>query len=141
MLLCTTTSFAQQENEGIKKCISTFFDGMKANDTMMIKTSLDSSCFLFSVVKTKDGRTVLEAETIADFFKQVAQLKGNKLDEQLLSYDIKTDGAMAIAWMPYKFYFNEQFSHCGVNVFTLIKRADDWKIMGITDTRRKQGCE
>jgi len=28
---------------------------------------------------------------------------------------------MAIAWTPYTFYFNDQLSHCGVNVFSLIK--------------------
>ena len=47
---------------------------------------------------------------------------------------------MAIAWTPYTFYFNDQLSHCGVNVFSLIKRGDAWKIMGVTDTRRKEGC-
>jgi hypothetical protein len=71
----------------------------------------------------------------------VVSLKGEKLDEQLLSYDIKIDGDMAIAWTPYKFYFNDKFSHCGVNIFTLIKREQRWKIMGITDTRRRQGCD
>ncbi|MFT3680681.1 MAG: nuclear transport factor 2 family protein [Ferruginibacter sp.] len=144
LLLLTTGEYAvgqTQDNDAIKKCITLFFDGMAKNDTNIIKHSLDSSCFLYSVMKTKSGKTILEEESVNDFFRQVIELKGNKADEQLLSYDIKIDGAMAIAWTPYKFYFNDKFSHCGVNVFTLIRRENEWKIMGITDTRRKQGCE
>jgi hypothetical protein len=140
-LLFSCNSFAQQENDAIKNTIAIFFDGLKKFDTQMIKTSLDTSCFLYSIMQKKDGSTMLVEEKTGDFFKQIMELKGNKADEQLLSYDIKTDGAMAIAWTPYKFYFNDTFSHCGVNVFTLIKRKGDWKIMGITDTRRKQDCE
>ncbi len=138
--LCSTV-MAQQQNDAIKKCINTFFNGMKGNDTTVINSTLDSSCFLYSITTTKEGKTVLENETVAGFLNQVIQMKGNKADEQLLSYDIKIDGAMAIAWTPYKFYFNDTFSHCGVDVFTLIKRGATWKIMGITDTRRRQGCE
>lgn len=140
-LLIAAVVNAQKEDDAIKQSITTFFNGMHSNDTAMIKTSLDSTCFLYSIIQKKDGSTILQQDATADFFKQVVQLKGQLLDEQLLSYDIKIDGAMAVAWTPYKFYFNGQLSHCGVNVFTLIKRNNQWKIMGITDTRRKKGCE
>ena len=139
VLFCNRT-IAQKDNENIKKTINLFFDGMKKNDTAVIRNSLDSSCFLYSIMQNKYGHTVLQQEDIADFLQQVISLKGKKLDERLTSFDIKIDGAMAIAWTPYNFYFNDILSHCGVNVFTLIKRNDVWKIMGITDTRRKEGC-
>jgi hypothetical protein len=47
---------------------------------------------------------------------------------------------MATAWVPYKFYRGRQFSHCGVNAFTLIKLTSEWKIGSITDTRREEQC-
>jgi ketosteroid isomerase-like protein len=92
-------------------------------------------------VNKKDVSTVLQTENKADFFKQVIEVKDLKIKETLLSFDIKVDGAMAIAWAPYRMTIDGKLNHCGVNVFTLIKRTDNWKIMGITDTRRKQGCE
>jgi SnoaL-like domain len=55
--------------------------------------------------------------------------------------EIKIDANMAMAWTPYKFYIGENFSHCGVNLFTLVKLEQDWKIVNIIDTRRRQGCE
>lgn len=141
LLLLGNILYAQQDTATIKSSIHTFFTGMQHNDTSLIKTSLDTSCFLYTIMQKKDGSTLLQAETVEEFLQQVAKMKGQNLDEQLLSYDIKMDGSMAIAWTPYKFYFNGQFSHCGVNVFTLIKRNDQWKIMGITDTRKKMGCD
>ncbi len=92
---------AQQEDAAIKQSISTFFAGMKSNDTLMIKSSLDTSCFLYSIMQNKEGNTGLDKEDMSDFLKQVASLKGQNIDKRLLSYDIKVDGAMAIAWTPY----------------------------------------
>ena len=41
---------------------------------------------------------------MSDFLKQVAALKGENIDERPLAFEIKIDGAMAIAWIPYKFF-------------------------------------
>jgi hypothetical protein len=144
VILLTTFHFAkaqQLEEAAVKKTINLFFEGMKSNDTLLINTTLDSTIFFYSINQTATGKTILQHEKLSNFLEQVAKLKGQKIDEQLQSFDIKIDGAIAIAWTPYKFYFNDKFSHCGVNVFTMIKRESGWKILGITDTRRKQGCE
>lgn len=133
--------FAQSNEDAIKKSINMFFAGMKSNDTSLINSTLDSSCFMYSIMQTADGKTKLDDGKIADFLQQVAAMKGKNIDERPLSFDIKVDGAMAIAWTPYKLFFNGAFYHCGVDVFTLIKRDNTWKIMGITDTRRKNGCD
>ncbi len=47
---------------------------------------------------------------------------------------------MANAWTPYEFWYNGNFSHCGVNSFQLIKKDEKWKIIYLVDTRRKEGC-
>lgn len=131
---------AQTAKDSVKTTIQTFFEGMKKNDTALIASTLDTACTLNSVMEGKNGNAIYSQDKISSFLQQVNQLKGSKLDERLLSYDIKVDGALSIAWTPYEFYFNDTFSHCGVNVFTLIKRNDRWVIKDITDTRRKFNC-
>jgi hypothetical protein len=61
-------------------------------------------------------------------------------DERITFDVVKTDGVLATAWTPYKFYVGEKFSHCGVNSFQLVKLDGNWKIQFIIDTRRKQPC-
>jgi hypothetical protein len=135
------TGKAQSDSLAIVGTIQTFFKGMQSWDTAIINTSLDSTIFFYSIAQDKNGHTVLSPETRESFYTQVTGLKGRKYAEQLLSYDIKTDGNLAMVWSPYKFYFEGNFSHCGTDVFTLVKRDIGWKILGITDTRRRTGCD
>ena len=86
-----------------------------------------------SVIVKSDG----DAE---GFIRAVGTPHKEVWDERIYNVKITTDGPMAIVWAPYKFYRGETFSHCGVNVFTLIQTANGWKIKEITDTRRKENC-
>ncbi len=70
---------------------------MKNNDTLLIHTTIDTTAFLYSISSNKSGSTKLENGKMSDFLQQVASLKGQNLDERLLSYNINIDGAMAVA--------------------------------------------
>ncbi len=135
-------TLAQSEAPAVKASIERFFEGMKANDSTLIKSVIHASCTLRSVSAGKDGETILLEEKMASFIKAVGtRREGISLDERITSYDIKTDGDMAMAWTPYRFYVNNQFRHCGVNVFSLMKTGGIWKIVSIIDTRRKDNCD
>ena len=64
-----------------------------------------------------------------------------KWDERLEDYFVQIDGNLAHVWTPYQFWFNDTFSHCGANAFTLVKTNDGWKIIHLIDSRRKVSCE
>jgi hypothetical protein len=64
-----------------------------------------------------------------------------KWDERLLGYNVQIDGSIAHVWTPYEFWFNDTFSHCGANAFTLVKTDTGWKIIHIIDSRRKNSCK
>ncbi len=131
---------AQSDSIAIVKTIQVFFNGMESYDTVKINTTIDSSIFLYSIMKNKNEESILTNETKQEFYRQIISLKGKNYQEKIVSYEIKQDANMAIVWAPYEFIFEGNFSHCGVNVFTMIKSRETWKILGITDTRRKKGC-
>jgi len=60
--------------------------------------------------------------------------------ETPLSYEIKIHQGLAMAWVPYEFHVNGKFSHCGVDVFTLIQTQDGWKIVSAAYTIEQEGC-
>lgn len=37
-------------------------------------------------------------------------------------------GPLAVVWLPYDLYVNGQWSHCGVDAFTLVKTGAAWRI-------------
>ncbi|MCS3859218.1 hypothetical protein [Salinibacter ruber] len=54
--------------------------------------------------------------------------------------EVRVDGPLASAWVPYVFYRGDERSHCGVNAVQLVRGPDGWRILQLTDTRR-QACD
>jgi hypothetical protein len=93
-----------------------------------------------TIVATGES-TEVKSNPVADFVKRIAETPvDTQLDERILDYHIQIDGNLASVWTPYRFYVNENFSHCGVNSFQLVKMKEGWKIVYIIDTRRKEPC-
>ena len=61
--------------------------------------------------------------------------------EIALDFDINIHKGMASAWVPYEFYIDEKFSHCGVDIFTLFEMDGIWKIISVAYTVEKEHCE
>ena len=77
-------------------------------------------------------------ETSQKFLNAIGTPHDKVWDERIWSYDVKIDGLMATAWTEYSFYLGDDFSHCGVNAFTLFKTVAGWKIVNVTDMTRMQ---
>jgi hypothetical protein len=107
----------------------------------MVKASFADSAILQTVVVNREGKVSVRNEPITGFADVLSKQKKGDLDERIEFETIKIDGPMATVWTPYKFYFQGNFSHCGVNSFQLVKLNGTWKIQYIIDTRRRQGCE
>ena len=132
---------AQTDVLKIKNTINRMFEGMSSFDSSMVRSTFTTDFTLQSIIKNNEGNTLIKTEPGQSFLNIIGtKTPGLKYDERLLSYDINIDDDMAVVWTPYSFYLNDTFSHCGVNVFTLVKLNGVWKIMGIVDTRRKNNC-
>lgn len=136
------TSAQMSNKEQIQNTIQSFFEGMKKGDTTIIKAQLYESCQLGTVGLKNTGEGTLSQLPISKFISSIGNKPSDQVyDERITLYDIKIDQNMAIAWTPYRFYLNDNFSHCGVNVFSLIKDGEIWKIFNIVDTRTKTDCD
>jgi hypothetical protein len=135
------TAAAQQEEAAVKQTINQLFDGMRRSDTALMRSSFAPGALLQSVGKNRGGEVAVETEPVDSFLAAVARPHKEVWDERI-SFDlVKTDGDLAIAWTPYRFYLGDRFSHCGVDSYQLVKIAGAWKIQYLIDTRRRQGCE
>lgn len=132
---------AQTAEQEVEAVIRSLFDGMRQKNATMVADAFYADG-LMQTVQLKPEGTTIGSNAVADFVKRITTTpEGTTLDERILSYQIRVDGAMASAWTPYRFYVNDTFSHCGVNSFQLVKMASGWKIVYIIDTRRKEPCE
>ena len=131
---------AQSTEDSVKAAVNQLFTGMKTADATLVETAFGDSAIL-QTIGQRDGKTVIRNEKVSDFAGFIRTQKKDACDERISFETVKIDGALAIVWTPYKFYYNGQFSHCGVNSFQLVRLNGQWKIQYLIDTRRKEGCE
>lgn len=150
VLFLSTGLWAQNNNavsisadkEAIFNVINQLFDGMAKGDSNLVADVFHPLARLQSTYfEVNTGRAMLRTDPIKGFVSFIGNKpKDQQLEERILSYDIKVDDNLASVWTPYEFYLNGNFSHCGVNAFQLIRTDNGWKILQITDTRRKEPC-
>jgi len=132
--------FAQTEQENIKTVINQLFEGMKIGDSTMVKKVFHPHVKMETIFTNKSGETKLHEEELKNFLKAVGSPHDGVWNEKITSWNIQIDKIMAHVWTEYEFYLNDQFIHCGVNSFQLVKLSDQWLIVHLIDTRRKKGC-
>lgn len=142
VLLVTTNISAQiDETIEVKAAIDTFFEGFHKGDTTLMKSVMMGKFITQTAFKNKEGKDVLRTDDSSKLIEAIGKRTSDqKWDERLKDYIIKVDGNMANAWTPYEFWFNGEFSHCGVNSFQLFHDNGQWKIIYLIDTRQREGC-
>jgi hypothetical protein len=132
---------AQTAEDSVKMVVNNLFKAMKNSDPVLLKSVFADSAILQTIAKNKKGETIIRNEAIAEFVESISKLPAGAADERIIFDQVKIDGALASVWTPYKFFYNGNFSHCGVNSFQLVRFNKDWKIQYLIDTRRKNECE
>jgi hypothetical protein len=59
---------------------------------------------------------------------------GGTLLERGFAGKAMVEGRIAMVWLPYDFYINGAWSHCGIDVFTMVKQDTTWKIASLVYT-------
>ena len=131
---------ANGQDSEVRKVITDLFTSMYNADASGLKKVFHDSARLGSISTDGTGNTMVKYADISGFVNYVGKLEKGVADERFTITDIRIDGKMASAWVPYQFYRAGTFSHCGVNHLLLTLGNDGWKILTITDTRRKDGC-
>lgn len=131
---------AQTAEDSVKAIVNAMFEAMKTGNEQALKDCFSDSAILQTIANTKTGEKIIRTEQVSQFASSVSKLPKGAADERIVFETVRIDGPLAIVWTPYKFYFNGQFSHCGVNSFHLVKFNGNWKIHFLIDTRRKEPC-
>jgi hypothetical protein len=131
---------AQREDDkaAVVATVQKFFDTMASRDVEAARTVLMAEGRLFAV-REQDGQPAVRASSIEDYLKG---LPGRKADyrERMWNPEVRVHGPVASVWTAYDFWVDGKFSHCGVDVFDLVKTPEGWKISGGAYTVERTGC-
>jgi hypothetical protein len=137
---CGLALAQQTAADAVKQTVNNMFTAMRKGDSTLLRSTFAKDIVFHSIANKKDGTIALAPENPDEFIKVVGTPHKGVWDERIVITDVKIDGDLASVWAPYKFYLDDKFSHCGVDVFQLMKTATGWKIIYVVDTRRKDNC-
>lgn len=60
--------------------------------------------------------------------------------EQYWDPIVHVRGRLAVVWTPYEFWLNGKTSHCGIDVFHMVRQDDGWRIAHVMWTVEPDAC-
>ncbi len=132
---------AQDDDVAVFEVAKQLFVAMETNDGQLAASLFTEEAQLQTVHKNKLGETVVSTIPVEKLVEVFGQEKEQTYSEPIWNERILIDGDYAVVWVDYAFYLGNTFSHCGIDMFQMMKQDGEWKIFGLTDTRRKEGCE
>jgi reactive intermediate/imine deaminase len=127
------------ERASVLRVVTRLFDGMRAGDSAMVRSVFHPKAQLATAI-VRQGSAIVEVDDLDKFIQAVGTTHTEVWDERLSNTAVHLDGTLASVWTDYSFYLGNKFSHCGVDAFHLAKAGNEWQIVGLADTRRRQGC-
>lgn len=129
-------SFAQEKHDQDKKEIlqkvQQFFDALETQDTVLYKSIILKDGQTWAISE-KDGTVKYSMRQFSDRLKTFVN-PAQIIQEKLLSSKVMIHKQIAMAWVPYTLNISGKFSHTGVDVFTLLKTSEGWKISTLAFT-------
>lgn len=120
------------ERDQVLQVVQGFFDAMAKSDGEALRAlAVPGSQVTVAPRPGTEGpvrRRMIEAD--------VDSLKANKnqLLERMWNPTVLIEGRIAVVWTPYDIHRNGKFAHNGIDVFTLMKLTEGWKIVSIAYT-------
>jgi hypothetical protein len=144
LLFCSFDSISQvdldNDETAVKETIKQLFEGMYNGDSSLVHSVFHSSNRLMTCYIDKNGTELLAEENLQDFLDAVGSPREEIWDEKITFTSVLVDLHLAQVWTEYQFYLDNEFSHCGVNAFQLVKENGNWKIIQLIDTRKRDNC-
>lgn len=126
------------EKEEILNVIDRFFTALKDRDAEVWREIMAPEGTVF-VNSNRTGEWVLSNRNIGDDIDRLAT--GTvEVDERIWDPQVLVHETIGMVWAPYDLFANGEFSHCGIDVFQMVKVEESWKIAQVTYTVEPEGC-
>ncbi len=133
LTLAATTARAQttaSDSSAVIAVADSVLAAFTTNDTTTLaRLTLDSA-----VVGGAGLRDGVERLSLRSFALYVHPASPMTFTERGFDPTARVQDRVAIVWMPYDLYIGTRWSHCGVDVFSLMKKDGRWRVAAIIYT-------
>lgn len=125
------------ERAAIVAQVEAFFAAMKAKDPAAAKALLLEDV-TFTAQRTRPDGVKLGRVPGKAFAEGLTG--PDVLDERMWDPVVTRRGTIAVVWAPYEFLLNGKTTHCGIDVFDMVKVDGAWKIAHLMWTQEPDAC-
>ncbi|MEP0393027.1 MAG: nuclear transport factor 2 family protein [Erythrobacter sp.] len=140
--MAATPALAQTPAEPAQDAISavrSFTDAFDRGDRAGMRAVITQGAQVIFVRQRDDGNQVRDMPLI-DLVGRISSAPAD-LKEPIAIKSVMVDGPVAMVWADFSLFVDGVRSHCGVDIFTLAKGSDGWKIATITYSHLTESCE
>ena len=126
----SAVGFGQDDKQAAIAVVNQLFAGMKAKSAEQLKGVFALDAQFIAIDKPRDGKGLSTSRVMTgeSFTKRIGEYTGPDYIEKMISPEAKVSGDLAVVSGRYTFYVGDKFSHCGTDVFSLVRTAAGWKI-------------
>ncbi|HKJ01667.1 MAG TPA: nuclear transport factor 2 family protein [Longimicrobiales bacterium] len=137
LALAAAPLYAQAE-PGPGDVVASLFQAMKAGDADAMRALMHPDVRLIST-SVRDGAPAVQVIPVDNWLRSVGS-SGRELDERIYDTRVQQDQGLASVWTRYDLFVDGAHSHCGVDHVLLVRTAEGWRIVELSDTRSTEGC-
>jgi hypothetical protein len=119
--------------------VQQFFETMTSKNATGARAVLDPEGDFVSVRWTDEGEPIVRRTTNEAYLQGLERGSETYL-ERMWESEVRVHGPIAVVWTRYDFHIDGKFSHCGIDVFQLLRTETGWTITGGTYTVERTGC-
>ena len=112
---------------------------LSARDTAALRPLVHPGIILRSISDPAGPRTAVNTQDAGTFFRTLPAGR-EQLLERMWSPEVYAFGSLVEVHAPYDFHVDGAFSHCGTDVFTLVRTDGRWQVTQIAYTVQRTGC-
>ena len=127
------------ERQAVLATVEGLFAAMLARDGAAVTAMVEPQGIVTAITVAPEGNRIAISPW-ADFAARLAQAPG-PIRERMFAPEVRINGDLAMVWSRYDLSIGDTFSHCGTDLFDLIRRDGRWRLLNATFTRERTGCE
>lgn len=140
-ILCLPAHLSAQPNNEkaeIMKVAHQFFEALEKQDTLTFKRIMMKNSNNYIVIEGEDSVRIFGRPHNNFNLKPENIVKERMRESEVV---VSIHKRIATVWAPYDLWVNDKYSHCGVDVFIMLKGNKGWKIGTISFSIEKEGCK
>ena len=113
--------------------VQRLFDALETGDEGLLREVMDPSVVMH-FTETRDGETTFGSASVDALATRITTSEA-PLIERFWDPTVMVNGELMTVWTPYDFYVGTEFSHCGIDVVTMLNEGGTPRIVALSWTR------